>query len=237
MIDIKLSRLKHNPSIFNSIFKTIGDTTICKQNIRIVFPDRYVTRGLATLGSTVNTLGMYAIIDDDDNYCVSLASIKEDLAPYNIHDQNINGDEYKILSFRAGDPVIVNNNLVVSGSYLYELFDEFIIKGNIPFFLSYEEIADILLKSKEFNDSAIGKNPLTMEILTAVIARSEADKRVFFRQSDVTKKPIFVGLNNIYYSFDTTGAKLIGGYFGPGVTTALVDKEEKTSMTTAILRA
>lgn len=125
----------------------------------------------------------------------------------------------------------------MNDSFLYDLFDEFFIKGNIPWFLDYDDVNDLLLETKKYAGSNIGKNPLAFEILTSIIARDPNDKKQFFRKLDNTKKkPTYVGLNNIYYSYTTTGARLVGGYYGPGVTAAVVDKEEEASYIEKILK-
>ena len=57
------------------------------------------------------------------------------------------------------------------------------------------------------------------------------------KDKDGSGKPVYVGLNNIYYSLDNTTAKLVGGYFGYGITVALIDKEKDTTTVSQILRA
>ena len=81
---------------------------------------------------------------------------------------------------------------------------------------------------------------MAFEILTSIVSRDPSNKRVYFRQilnkhEDIN--PAFIGLNNLYYSFDNTGAKILGNYFGEGVIAAIIDKEKKTSATSEILRA
>jgi len=234
-------KLTRNSEAIKSCFNIIGDVTIATRDIKIVFPTRYINRNLAVLGSTVKTLSVYAIIDEDDNYDISIAPIIEGLSPYSVHDAVLYESDYKILTFRKNDVVIANNNLVMSDGFLYEMFDEFFIKGNIPFFLDYDDVGNLFLETMKYANSRIGKNMLTFELLASIIARDPDDKRIFFRQTlktveDLKKKPAYVGINNVFYSLNTTAAKLIGGYFRQGIKTALVDNEVTTSKLSEILR-
>jgi hypothetical protein len=242
MDKLNISGLKRNSDIIKSYFKKVGETTVVKANVKILFPARYINRGLAIIGSNVKLLSIFAIVDEKNNYAVVRAPIMQEVSPYVIGEVSLDDVVYKELSFRANDVFITNNNLVKTDNFMYEVFDEFFVKGNIPWFMDYDDVANVMLETGKYADSKIGDNPLTMEILASVIARNPNDKRVFFRKKLTPEnknklKPVYVGLNNIYYSFESTGAKLIGGYFGYGVTAAIVDKEEETSDVAKVLRS
>lgn len=239
---LQVSKLKRNPDKLKACFKTIGNSIVVTKDIRLMFPERYLTRNLASLGSLVKVLSIYAIIDDDNNYAVVIAPIVQEITPFTIKDISVDNILYKELIFRENDVFMPNTRLVKADSFLYDMFDEFYTKGNIPWYLNYNDMANLLLETKKYADSNIGKNPLAMEIITSVIARDENDKRTFFRQTlksktDIEKRPTYVGLNNIYFSLETTDAKLVGGYFGYSITTAIVDQEKSTSEVAKVLRA
>ena len=124
---------------------------------------------------------------------------------------------------------------------MYDIFDEFFVQGNVPWYLNYDDLSNIFIESKKYANSNIGSDPLAFEILSSIVTRSSEDKKVYYRHlitSGNNKiKPDYVGLNNPYYSFDNTGAKLIGSRFGAGLNVALVEPEKKTSATSQILRA
>lgn len=242
MLTLDTKRLKRNPELIKSYFKKVGESTVVKNNVRIIFPDRYINKELAVIGNSVKLVSIYAIIDEDDNYAVVSAPIYQEVSPNNINDISIDGIIYKELHFDKDDVFILNNNLVVTDNFMYDIFDEFFIKGNIPWFMDYNDMSNIMLETKKYAGSNIGKNPLTFEILTSIIARDKTNKKTYFRKilnkNNINKiKPIYVGLNNIYYSFDNTGARLIGGYFGAGLTTAMAEPETKSSEVSNILRS
>lgn len=237
MDTINVAKLKRNPDAIKGAIKKVGESYLATKNLKVIFPERYINRKLAIVGSTVKMLSIAAYVDDDGNYTVMNAPIFQELLPYNISTVIINKDEYKQLSFRENDVILINDKLVMSEVFLYDLFDEFFIKGNIPWFMNRVDVAKIFNECGKYAKSNIGNNPLAFEILTSVIARSSTDQRVFFRQTDGSGKPVYVGLNNIYYSLDNTTAKLVGGYFGYGITVALIDKEKDTTTVSQILRA
>lgn len=239
MTNMNISGLKRNPDIIKSYFKKVKNTVLLKEDVKVLFPERYINRDLAQISSTVDVMSIYAIVDNNKNYAIVNKLIMQNLAPYNITEITIDNIIYKELYFRKGDVFITNTNLVKTNTLIYNVFDEFFTKGNVPWFLNYNDLSDILIASKEYTGSDIGKNPIAVEILASLIARNPDDKTKFYRtvKNKKTVKPSYIGLNNIFYSFDNTGAKLVGGYFGQGVPNAIVVPETKSSEVTKTLRA
>lgn len=242
METLSVNGLKRNPAKIKSLLKVGGNITTALDNLRVIFPERYINRKLAILDQRVQVLSLYAILDDDGNYAVVNAPIIQTVTPSNITDVTVNGKPYKVLHFIKNNVMIPNNTLIMRDNFLYDLFDELFIKGNVPWYLDYNDVASIFLESKKYANSNIGKDPLSFEVLTSIITRDPNDKKIYARQTitpaNMDKlKFSYIGLNNPYYSFDNTGAKLIGSRFGDGVNVAIVEPEKKTSATTDILRS
>jgi len=223
------SSYKHKPDLIVKLLKQTGNTIIATDDLRIVFPDRYIDKSLAVLGSTVNVIAMVAILDNSDN------------TPNAIEDIMIDGKLYKTLLFNKGDVIVPNTVMVKNADFMYNLFDEFFVKGNVPWYISYDMLSDIFIESKKYANSSIGNDIVAFEILAATIARSVKDKHKQYRQtikSTKDKAPVYyVGLNNVYYSYVNTGAKLIGNYYGSAVTGAVVDKEKESTELVDMLRS
>lgn len=238
------SNFKRNPEVIKSYFKVVKDITIVTSELRVIFPERFITKEFVFMGSTVRALNIFAIVDDNNNYAIAMAPIFVELSPYNVSDVMIDNDLNKVLHFKKDDVFLVSNTCFVTDSFIYDLFDEFYVKGNIPWFMNYEDVSDILLESKKYAGSNIGNNPLTFEILAANIGRLKSDKNKFIRQElpngkvNLEKMDVaYVGLNNIYYSFDSTGASLFGGYAKSGMVKSLVNPETTSTTTMDILRS
>lgn len=238
MEDLDIKQLKRKPELFKTYFKVDKDLTLVNENIIVVFPERYLKCGLAIEGNNITVIGIYAVVDNYNNYCIINTPIFHILSPNLVINIKVGETIYKALFFNKGDIFLTMNRLVVKDNHIYNVFEEFYLKGNIPWFLNYEDIANIFTESKKYTGSNIGNDSITFEMLTSIIGRDPSDKKVYFRHSNTSKNnAVFVGLNNPYFSFNNTGAKLFGSRFGTGLNTALVEPEKKSSLTTDILRS
>lgn len=242
MDKISSKDLIKNSELISGYFREVKDVIIVDADIKIVFPERFVEKEFVFLGNTIRLLGIYGIIDDNNNYAYTLAPIFQELSPSNVSEIMIDGVLNKVLEFKKGDIFMVDTTLVKTDAFIYDLYNEFYIKGNMPWFLKYNETSEILLESNKYADSNIGNNPLAFEILSAIISRDSEDKTKYVKnliendKQKLTQDVTYVGLNNIYYSYTNTGSRVIGGYYGSGISTAMVDPEKKSTDLMDILR-
>jgi len=235
------TKFKHNPDKVKKYFDTKGDIITVNKDLYILFPERYLNKNLAEMGPTVNLLSIYAVMDNDYNYGTVVAPTFMEVSPINATDVIIDGVVNKCLEFNAGDVFVANRNLIMDDKFMYDLFDEFFLQGKIPWYLTYNLVSDLFVEADKYAGSGIGKNPLAMELLASIIGRDEKDKTIQYRQvikSSTDTRPIsYVGLSNVYYSFDNTLSKVLGGYMQQGVTTSIVNKEKKTTTVSSLLRS
>lgn len=239
MDDIDISKLKYNPSVIKNKLKIVGDKVITGDDLMVVFPEHFIKRELAIIGSTVKLVSIYCIIDSSYNYAVMASPIYQELSPERITETSISGTLYTVLKFSKDTLFLVTDHLVISDNFLYDVFDEFFIKGNIPFYMDYEKLSGLFLESKKYANSSIGTNSIIFEIITSIISRNSIDKTIYWRHSlnKGTKDNMeYIGLSNIYYAFDNTGAKIIGSYFEPGLVNAVMNKEKTPTETVKVLR-
>ena len=98
MVHIDTNLLKHNPEAIKSCIVKKNNMTIATKNIRIMFLDAFLHKNLAEISDYINLIGMYAIIDDNNNYAVSLAPCMQKLLVDKIEDSTCtDGQLYKIL--------------------------------------------------------------------------------------------------------------------------------------------
>lgn len=237
MENLDVRSLKRNPEAISKLFVVKNGVTTVTEEVVVLFPDRFINAKLCQLGTTVNVISLYAIVDGNENYAVCSAPIVQTLAPSIIKNINIEDKPYKALMFNKDSVYLPNNNLIARSDIIFNILDELIIKGNVPWYMDYEDLSNVIIKSKKYASHGIGNDSLAFEILTSIASRLKEDKRIYYRHKKpgYKDKPEFVGLNNPYYSFNNTGARLIGSRFGAGLNTALVDPEKKSSATTEIL--
>lgn len=232
-----INGLKRKPSSFQSTFKEKDNSTITTEKIYVLFPERYINRELASIAvNFVKVLGIYAIVNDRKEYTVVNTPIYHELLPQSTEVVDIDGKNYVMCGFDKGCVFLSSNDLIIMDSFVYELFAEFFLQGNIPWYLDYMDIVNIFRQSKQFTNTSLGDDLVTWETLTSLIARYSSDKTKYHRQT-LDKPYSYVGLNDIRYGYDNTGARIIGGYMKEGIVTAIIDKEKETSDTSRILRA
>lgn len=240
MTDYK--KLKRDPDFFKNNFIIKDNKTYIKEDVEVMFPQRYIEKDLCAIGNNVSVVSIYGLIKDD-KYCLVSAPIIQYLNPYLVDDVEYDGIKYKVLYFSKDNTYSDNNELIKTNKIINGLFTEFITSGKIPWFINYEDVSNIFLETSKYADSSVGNDPLIMEILAYLISRSNSNKDIYFRyeinkREDLKSKKIaYVGLNNVFYSLNNTTSKLIGGYFTDALTSALVKDEETTSNVGDILRS
>lgn len=236
MLAYDISKLKRNPKAISSYLKTSGDVVTTKEDLQVMIPTRYIDTKLATIDNTVKTIGIYAIVDSKNNYAISTIPTVQELSPVSVEDALVGEEKYKILNFNKNSVFMPNSKLIVTADYMYQLFDNFYSQGRVPWFLDYEDLCDLLLESKQYMGNGIGEAILAFEIITSISAREASKPTNYYRLSNMKNKPTYVGLKNLFYSYNNTGAKLVGNYFKTGLMTAMMDPETKSSETSNILR-
>lgn len=244
METIDFSKLKRNPEAIKNCLKVMDDRTIATKRLRVVFPERFTKKkvGLAVLGITSSVVGLYAILDDYNNYAVSIVTAFQTFKPSQIDTVLIDKKPYYQFTIEENENFILNNNLVQSSRHIFNLFSEIYLAGNVPAYYNYEDTARLLSESSKFNDFGIGKDPLLFEVITSIISRSPNNSKQYFKEtikteSDKLKTPSYVGMSDIYDSLDDTVAKTIGGYLRQGIINSIVEPEKRSSDVSTILRS
>ncbi len=231
-----VERVRNAPMVLSKL-KTIDDQIVCTENCRIQIPSRYAEVNLAQLGTDTFILGVYAILLDNNMYAVSniLGLIK--IIPDKVQKVVIDDVEYLEFVFEAGSTVIDNINIVRRDTILYDIFNEFIFMGNVPWYMNYNDLGKLFDTTLKFADSHAGEMYEVNEFLASIIARSPKDRSVFYRL-DLPNKlpPQYVALTSIYYSINNPVNKIAGSYFTDGLISALVNPSNEVGHIEKLLR-
>lgn len=237
-----INALKRNPKRIIEIFVNKKGSIYTKEKITIMVPKRYMNKGLLVVGERVLCLGILPIITEDGQYGVLNIISTLELTPDDLYFSKVNDIEYVYMIFEKDSMVIASDKIVVSDEYIYGIFDEFIILGNIPWFLDYEDMGKIFDSAKKYGGSHVGKTPAAVELIASVIGRDPNDRKVYYRRiiesrkDLVNKTPVFVPMNSVFYSTSNTTAKVIGSYFSDGLVSALTDKVDTVENIESLLR-
>jgi hypothetical protein len=237
------SKLIRDPAKVHAALREMNDgRVIALAECKIYIPVRYAEHNLAYVGARNYILGIYAITVEDKFYGVSLLNTMIPIEPTSVSKVKIDEDNYYEFFFRKGATVFKTVNLVKTDTLVYRIYDEFIAKGYVPWFMGYEEIGKIFDTAKEFADANIGQNPEVTQLIASIVARDPRDRTKYYRtaisdSTDLNKiKPVFVPLKSVQYSATNTLTKLGGSYFQQGVVSALISPSTRIERTEAILR-
>ncbi len=238
MNHLKTKTLKHNPEAIINCFRVKDNCTIATDDLKIIFPERFVNKELAILDESVKVVGIYAIVDSKGNYAANTTPIYQNIEIAMIDDIMCDdGKVYKELTIEKDSIVIANNDLIKSDNLIGDIYDELLIKGNVPWYLDYDTVPRVFAETRKYCNNRIGDDRMVFEILVSAIARGD-DKTEYFRHSKDIKggNVNWLPLNNIYYSYSNTGSKLVGAYYGYGVSSAIINKEtSSTSLEKSLL--
>jgi hypothetical protein len=124
---------------------------------------------------------------------------------------------------------------------MYNILDELLIKGKVPWYLSYEDLCKFLDTAETHAGSNVAANYEVIEILSSMIARNVDNRKLYVRSSvetkeDLDKKIEYIPLASVMYVATGTVNKLIGAYMEEGIASALVTKSEESTRVEKLLR-
>ena len=99
----------------------------------IQVPSRFLERGLADIGSDTYVYGIHALICGNQ-YTVCNVTAMLNIKPAKILTTKIKGKEYHEFHFDAGQIMIRDLNVVRRDQLIFNVLDELIIKGNVPWY-------------------------------------------------------------------------------------------------------
>ena len=240
---LNIQALDRDPEAVRSALRTTkGNTVVAKKPCAVYIPSWFEDKQLAFIGSDARVLGIFALVVENTQYAVSLATSMIRLNPTSVNRITVDDSEYYEFLFEPGDTVIANTELVVSDTMPYYINDEIIGRGRVPWYLDYEDLGSLFENTKHFNGYSLGGTDAVLEMIATSIARSPEDPKVYYRQFIKSKKdlktrpPRFIAFRNISYGATNTTAKLMGSYFETSLTSALVNPSEKVEDIEELLR-
>lgn len=237
--------LKRDPAKIKALLVQLPDSrVITKAGLTIHVPTRYYDRGIATGGMNASIMCTVALVSDDGFYSVMRVPAILRVNPSSTSRKMIDNTDYTLLHFVPGSTVFLSNKTVKKDTLVYYIFDEMFAKGNVPWFISYEDLGKIFTESVQYAGTAVASNRPVIELLAAHLARVKDDKSQFIRHrlksvgdlrssSDLT----FIGLNDVSNAPTSTLYKLAGAYMDEGMISALNTPSQNIDTVEAILRA
>lgn len=239
-----LEDYKRSQDDFSIFFKEDQNATYAERDFSIFFPSSYVKKDLASITSVIEVICILMVVDEvSKKYKTLSIPVKQKFSPNETQKVTLNDVPYYKMNFKKGQIVTPNNNCVKTADFLFTVFETFYLRGKVPIFLSYEDLGNLLDKTKKYCGSSIGENLIAIHIIVAVMTRFKDDEDKLYKEvlktlEDLkTKKPSFKGLSDIFYGIDNTVSSLIGGYLIDGMTGSIVKPETTSTKIADILKA
>lgn len=230
--------LRRNKDAVLSKLKISNDSLICTEDCMIQIPVRFGQVNLADVSVDIYIIGIYALVLKSGEYSVSNMAGMIKITPTSILTKKIGEDEYYEFLFTAGSVISPNVNIVRKDLVPYDIFNEFIFKGGVPWYMEYSDVGKLLNSAKKYADSNSGNIYEVGEFIASIITRKASDRTIYYRLSlPSNERPKYVPLSSVFYSVNNTVNKLAGNYFSDGVTSALVNPTTNTNKLEELLRA
>ncbi len=220
---------KRNDKKIKAKLKTVKESIEVTETLYVYFPKRFEDINITTIYDVVKTIGTFIVSDSSFNYALINIPTLLELEPSVIETTTIDDVEYTKLTLTKGNKLLVNTTILKDSSFIFKIFDEFCIKGKVPFYINADDLLKLFLTSEKYNGSKIGNNPLGLEAIVSIMTRDSEDVHKFIRHTnkDLSKLTYhdtqFVGLADVNAGIKTNIAKLTGAYLNDGITSVIVN--------------
>ncbi len=223
-------------SVMKYFKKIEGSFVFIGKKLEIRIPRRYENYNLLSAQNVVQTLAIFEMIFDDNEYHGFLLPAVITIEPSNVYNKTINETDFLIVELQAGDKFMTSSILLKQPHISYAMFVEFISLGNLPKFMDYESTAFLFDRTKEVCDANLRVQHSVFEMIYSHLFRDPDDLTVKYRHTDMTKKPEFIELRSVTYGTDSTTAKIVGAYMNDGINAAIVNPSHQNHELEDLLR-
>jgi len=221
--------LKRDLDKTKSALKQVGNKVIAVKPVSIVIPERFIEKKLSTIGDRCYTIGIYALVSGN-SYCVSRVIHRIEISPSSISFVKHKGQSHVQFEFEAGSTIFPQLESIKDSSIPYLVFDEIVLKGKCPWYLSYEDLSLLFNTSDQFAGVGMSSRHAILGMIAAAITRSNDDKNIYYRHAlakSPKAEPTIIPLRNVGYGTTNTTSALIGAYWNDGLSSALVNPSDK----------
>lgn len=214
--------------------KIVKDQVYTTTACQIQIPARFSECGLAKLGAESYIAGIYVCMMDG-RYAVSNVPVMVPIKAHRFTLANHRGTAHYVFYYEPGDVVLPTLKVVKRELMIYDILKELVINGNVPWYMSYDDLGQLFDRALEYAASHVGSVPETIELLISMITRRSTDLTQYYRLHP-DGHPKFIPLSSVYYAATNTLNKVAGNYFSEGVNSALVTETTDIERIEALLR-
>lgn len=241
---MEIAQWKHNATALKATLKELPNgSLVTTTGCRIVIQESFRAKQLIIMGKNISIIGFFAICNEEGYYAVNTVPSMISIAPSEIRQLEYQGKSYYDFHFTPGSVVFKSTDLVKNNKLLYDLFEEILARGRIPFFYTYTTLSSFFNYTEKYTGTKLVATPTIGEMFIAQIARLMNDRKVPLREkiysySDLKKEPFtWIPLRNVVDGSSDTTAKITGSYAGDGIDAAIVNPNDVTQPIERLLRA
>lgn len=233
-----ITTLKRDPSkILDCIEKMPDNTVMVTKPVKLYIPKRFEESNLAVISGEVTVLGIFAVVVDDKFYSVFSVNAMIRIQPSNTNTVKIDDADYYEFDFDAGSTLIANTQAVKSKTLPYYIYNEFIAKGRVPWYMDMDDMCKLFDTSVKHAGVNLGNNHAIIEMIVSVLARNPENMTQYYRHdSGNIPKPEFIPFRSVTYGATNTTSKLMGSNYDDGLDSGLVNPSTQVEKVEELLR-
>jgi len=237
-----ITRFVRSPEAVKSSLKKVGNSLFATKPTKIYIPARFRERNMAFVGVETYIVGIFAIVIDDTLMATNIVNSMIQIEPTSFKIVTVDDSDYYEFFFEPGAKVVVNTNLVRRDTLVYQIYNEVISKGRVPWYMNYLDLARLFDTARKYANANVGAQREVTELIVSLISRDRRDRSKYYRTvvadlRDVyTKPPAYVPLKSVIYAATNTLNKIAGSYMNDGLISALVNPSTRVENIERILR-
>lgn len=215
---------------------------VCLKDCTVHVPARFFQRDMAAMAENlVETIAAVPLIMEGQ-YLVLQACAKLRLEPSYIKQFKHEDTEYYELVFPAGSTLYSSSEVFQDDVVTYQLFDEFIYKANVPWYIDDVYLGTIYQTAASMAGAPIGALQETIELLVSRGTRNpdkltEQYRYMYIDPKAASKiKPVNIAIKDVMLSVDGSLNKLAGSYTQDGIASILINPSKEVNRIECVVR-
>lgn len=218
--------LIRDDKLIKSLLVYTKDGINIKEKLYMVYPDRYNNIGLTRIGVNIEVTGVAMLMTESKKYSVITIPNMIEVLPASIDNTTVDDEDYVVMTFLP-NKFVSSITTTDDADIPVTLFEEFVQLGKIPFFMDTGDLLKTFNKTNITTSSSVFGSSIIVELLLALISRTKDGKlaRQKLNKEEMTSDNIkYIGISKVEGYLNNT-SRIIGSYFGNGLTAALNDDD------------
>lgn len=205
--------------------------------LEIFIPMRYQNSNFLVVENKVHTLGIFSMrVNDSIEGGLQMPAVIQ-VDPVDTYVETKDGEQYFVCVLNKGSRIMTTTGVLKNDKIGYFMWTEFLSLGRMPEYITYDNSVSLFDDLKELTGKGTNTDHVLMEIVLAHVFRDPDNLNVFYRHSNMNKKPAQVTLRDVAYGPSSTHSRIIGSYSDDGRNAALLNQSDQNHTLEDFFRA